>query len=82
MSCARKITLLLFLTEGRYFTNKITGGNVLCIFALIVVIFKYFFIFEQIMFSYLKKNLISNEMIIGMGAGVISRWMQRLKYLI
>ena len=29
--------------------------------------------------TYLKKNLISNEIIIGMGAGVISRWMANLK---
>ena len=29
--------------------------------------------------TYLKKNLISNEIIIGMGAGVISRWMASLK---
>ena len=28
---------------------------------------------------YLKKNLISNEIIIGMGAGMISKWMSRLK---
>ena len=28
---------------------------------------------------YLKKNLISNEIIIGMGAGVISKWMMELK---
>ena len=26
--------------------------------------------------KYLKKNLISDEIIIGMGAGVISKWMQ------
>ena len=30
--------------------------------------------------KYLKKNLISNEIIIGMGAGAISRWMMGLKY--
>ena len=30
--------------------------------------------------QYLKKNLISNEIIIGMGAGVISKWMTGLKY--
>jgi len=28
--------------------------------------------------KYLKKNLISNELIIGMGAGMISRWMKEL----
>ena len=37
---------------------------------------------ERELSTYFKKNLISNELIIGMGAGVISRWMQRLKYLI
>ena len=30
--------------------------------------------------KYLKKNLISNEIIIGMGAGAISKWMTGLKY--
>ena len=29
---------------------------------------------------FLKKNLISNEIIIGMGAGTISKWMRDLKY--
>ena len=29
--------------------------------------------------EYLKKNLISNEIIIGMGAGLISKWMNELK---
>ncbi len=29
---------------------------------------------------YLKKNLISDEIIIGMGAGIISKWMTSLKY--
>ena len=29
---------------------------------------------------YFKKNLISDEIIIGMGAGVISKWMAGLKY--
>ena len=29
---------------------------------------------------FLKKNLISNEIIIGMGAGIISQWMRDLKY--
>ena len=29
--------------------------------------------------KYLKKNLISNEIIIGMGAGLISKWMNELK---
>ena len=30
--------------------------------------------------KYLKKNLVSNEIIIGMGAGAISKWMTGLKY--
>ena len=30
--------------------------------------------------KYLKRNLTSNEIIIGMGAGLISKWMARLKY--
>jgi len=30
--------------------------------------------------KYLKKNLISNEIIIGMGAGTISKWMAGLKF--
>ncbi len=30
--------------------------------------------------KYLKKNLISNEIIIGMGAGLISKWIAGLKY--
>ena len=29
--------------------------------------------------KYLRKNLISNEIIIGMGAGAISKWMRGLK---
>ena len=29
--------------------------------------------------NYLRKNLISNEIIIGMGAGLISKWMTGLK---
>ena len=29
--------------------------------------------------KYLKKNLIKNELIIGMGAGAISKWMRELK---
>ena len=29
--------------------------------------------------KYFKKNLINNEIIIGMGAGVISKWMTGLK---
>ena len=29
--------------------------------------------------KYLKRNLISNEIIIGMGAGSISKWMTDLK---
>jgi len=32
--------------------------------------------------NFLKKNLIKNEIIIGMGAGVVSKWMNELKYLI
>ena len=30
--------------------------------------------------NFFKKNLISNEIIIGMGAGSISKWMRQLKY--
>ena len=30
--------------------------------------------------SYLRKNLLSDEIIIGMGAGVISKWMANIKY--
>jgi len=30
--------------------------------------------------KYFKKNLISNEIIIGMGAGAISKWMNGLKF--
>ena len=38
---------------------------------------------DQIELSkYLKKNLISNEIIIGMGAGIISKWMSGLKNLL
>ena len=29
---------------------------------------------------YLKKNLINNEIIIGMGAGLISKWIRGLKH--
>ena len=29
--------------------------------------------------NYFKKNLINNEIIIGMGAGLISQWMRELK---
>jgi len=32
--------------------------------------------------KYLKKNLTSNEIIIGMGAGIISKWMRELKTII
>jgi UDP-N-acetylmuramate--alanine ligase len=32
--------------------------------------------------KYFKKNLIKDEIIIGMGAGVISKWMARLKFLL
>jgi len=32
--------------------------------------------------KYLKKNLISDEIIIGMGAGAISKWMAGLRYLL
>ena len=32
--------------------------------------------------NYFKKNLIENEIIIGMGAGLISKWMSQLKYLL
>ncbi len=30
--------------------------------------------------NYLKKNLIADEIIIGMGAGSISQWMRELKF--
>ena len=30
--------------------------------------------------KFFQKNLVSNELIIGMGAGVISKWMARLKF--
>ena len=30
--------------------------------------------------DYFKKNLINNEIIIGMGAGSISQWMRELKF--
>ena len=30
--------------------------------------------------KYFKKNLISNEIVIGMGAGLISKWMTGLKF--
>ena len=32
--------------------------------------------------KFLKKNLIENEIVIGMGAGIISKWMNNLKNLI
>jgi UDP-N-acetylmuramate-alanine ligase len=32
--------------------------------------------------NYFKKNLVSNEIIIGMGAGNISKWMATLKFLL
>ena len=32
--------------------------------------------------KYFKKNLISDEIIIGMGAGAISKWMMKLKFLL
>ena len=32
--------------------------------------------------KYLKKNLINDEIIIGMGAGIISKWVRELKYLL
>jgi UDP-N-acetylmuramate--alanine ligase len=32
--------------------------------------------------KYFKKNLISDEIIIGMGAGTISKWMMKLKFLL
>ena len=34
---------------------------------------------EMELSKYLKKNLISNEIIIGMGAGSISKWISGLK---
>jgi UDP-N-acetylmuramate--alanine ligase len=35
---------------------------------------------EKELSNYLKKNLISNEIVIGMGAGSISKWMTQLKF--
>ena len=32
--------------------------------------------------KFFKKNLIKDEIVIGMGAGIISRWMRELKNLI
>ena len=34
------------------------------------------------LFNYFKKNLISDEIIIGMGAGAISKWIRGLKSLL
>ena len=34
---------------------------------------------EKELSQFLRKSLINNEIIIGMGAGVISKWMQGLK---
>ena len=35
---------------------------------------------EMELCKYFKKNLINNEIIIGMGAGTISKWMASLKF--
>ena len=35
---------------------------------------------EKELENFLKKNLISNEIIIGMGAGLISKWIIGLKF--
>ena len=32
--------------------------------------------------NYFKKNLISDEIIIGMGAGIVSKWMRELKNIL
>ena len=32
--------------------------------------------------NYFKKNLINNEIVIGMGAGIISKWMTKVKNLL
>ena len=37
---------------------------------------------EDELFNYFKRNLISDEIIIGMGAGSISKWMRSLKKLL
>ena len=37
---------------------------------------------EKDIAKYLKKNLINNEIIIGMGAGMISKWMSNIKHLL
>ena len=37
---------------------------------------------EKDIANYLKKNLIKNEIIIGMGAGLISKWMSNIKYML
>ena len=34
---------------------------------------------ETELINFLKKNLISDEIIIGMGAGAVSKWIRRLK---
>ncbi len=35
---------------------------------------------QKELLNYFKKNLISNEIIIGMGAGSISQWIRELKF--
>jgi UDP-N-acetylmuramate--alanine ligase len=35
---------------------------------------------EMNLCNFLKKNLVNNEIVIGMGAGIISKWMRGLKY--
>ena len=32
--------------------------------------------------KYFKKNLISNEIVIGMGAGAISKWIRGIKFIL
>ena len=35
---------------------------------------------EKELSNFLRKNLISNEIVIGMGAGLISKWISDLKF--
>jgi UDP-N-acetylmuramate--alanine ligase len=37
---------------------------------------------EKELHQFLKKNLFTDEIVIGMGAGIISKWMKELKYFL